>query len=60
MGSGHAVEPVPAAGASRSGKASKVRPGSARPERGGGDAVLEHDPEEWEPVFGKDHVARRR
>jgi hypothetical protein len=20
------------------------------------DAILEHDPEKWEPVFGKDHA----
>ena len=23
------------------------------------DAGLEHDPETWEPAFGKDHAARR-
>ena len=30
------------------------RRGQARPDAGGG--ALEHDPEKWEPVFGKDHA----
>nr|WP_292349321.1 glycine cleavage T C-terminal barrel domain-containing protein [Mesorhizobium sp.] len=29
-----------------------------RPRRQG-DAAIEHDPEKWEPVFGKDHAQTR-